>query len=67
VADSVVIDSVAADDRLRLSRSDIDELVADRSGFVGAASAQVTAVVDRVAAVVALHPELAGYRPEPIL
>jgi len=62
-----LFDRLAADDRLRLSRSDIDELVADRSGFVGAASAQVTAVVDRVAAVVALHPELAGYRPEPIL
>jgi adenylosuccinate lyase len=62
-----LFDRLAADPRLRLSRAEIDALVADRTGFVGAASAQVTAVVDRVAAVVALHPDLAGYRPEPIL
>jgi adenylosuccinate lyase len=60
-------DRLAADARLGLSRAEIDALVADRSSFVGAASAQVSAVADRVAAVVALHPDAGTYTPTPIL
>jgi adenylosuccinate lyase len=66
-ADNDLFDRLAADDRLRLSRTEIDALVADRSAFVGAASAQVRAVADRVAAIVAEHPEAARYAPAPIL
>jgi adenylosuccinate lyase len=62
-ADNDLFDRLAADGRLRLSRAEIDELVADRSAFVGAASAQVRTVADRIAAVVAAHPEAAGYDP----
>jgi adenylosuccinate lyase len=62
-----LFDRLAADDRLRLERAEIDALVADRSAFVGAASAQVQAIVDRVAAVVALHPDAGAYHPAPIL
>jgi adenylosuccinate lyase len=62
-----LFDRLAADDRLRLGRAEIDALVADRSAFVGAASAQVQAVADRVAAVVALHPDAGAYHPAPIL
>ncbi len=58
---------LAADDRLGLTLSEIEALAADRSAFVGAASAQVRAVADRVAAVAALHPAAAGYVPAPIL
>jgi adenylosuccinate lyase len=66
-ADNDLFERFAADDRLRLSRTEIDALVADRSAFVGAASAQVRAVADRVAAIVAEHPEAARYVPAPIL
>ena len=43
--------------------AEIDALVADRAAFVGAAPAQVEAVADRVAAIVAEHPEAATYAP----
>jgi adenylosuccinate lyase len=60
-------DRLASDLRLRLSRGEIDALVADPAAFIGAASAQVRAVTDRIAAVVALHPDAREYRPAPIL
>ncbi len=62
-----LFDRLALDPRLGLSRAEIDALVADRSAFVGAASAQVRAVADRVAAVVAQHPDAGTYTPAPIL
>jgi adenylosuccinate lyase len=67
VPDNDLFDRLAADARLPLSRTEIDALVADRAAFVGAAPAQVTALADRVAAVVAEHPEAAKYAPAPIL
>jgi adenylosuccinate lyase len=65
--DNDLFDRLAADDRLQLSRTEIDALVADRAAFVGAAPAQVRTVADRVAAIVAEHPEAARYAPAPIL
>jgi adenylosuccinate lyase len=62
-----LFDRLAADRRLGLGRGEIDALVADRAGFVGAASAQVRAVVARIAEVTAEHPEAARYAPGPIL
>ncbi|WP_329105346.1 adenylosuccinate lyase [Micromonospora sp. NBC_01699] len=62
-----LFDRLATDGRLGLGRAEIDTLVADRSAFAGAASAQVRAVADRVAEVVATHPKAAGYEPAPIL
>ena len=67
VADNDLIDRLAADPRLGLSRAEIDVLVADRSSFVGAAPAQVAAVVDKITAVVEAHPDAAAYAPAPIL
>jgi adenylosuccinate lyase len=66
-ADNDLFDRLAVDGRLRLSRSEIDALVADRAAFVGAAPAQVAAIADRVAAIVAEHPDAAKYSPAPIL
>jgi adenylosuccinate lyase len=60
-------DRLAADGRLRLSRNEIDRLVADPVGFAGAAPAQVSAVAARVAAVVAEHRDAASYVPPAIL
>ncbi|GIM97271.1 adenylosuccinate lyase [Paractinoplanes toevensis] len=62
-----LFDRLAGDERMRLSRAEIDTLVADRAGFVGAASSQVARVADRVAAIVAAHPAAAHYAPAPIL
>jgi len=66
-AENDLFDRLAADGRLGLTRPEIDALVADRGSFVGAAPAQVRAVADKVAAVVARHPAAAGYTPAPIL
>jgi adenylosuccinate lyase len=66
-ADNDLFDRLATDSRLRLGRAEIETLVADRSAFVGVASAQVQAVVDRIAAIVALHPDARAYQPAPIL
>jgi adenylosuccinate lyase len=62
-----LFDRLAADPRLGLSRGEIDALVADQAAFTGAASAQVRAVAERVAAVVARHPAAGTYTPPPIL
>jgi adenylosuccinate lyase len=58
---------LAADERLGLDRAAIDEVLADRDGFVGTAFRQVDAFCRQVEAIVADHPEAARYRPEPIL
>lgn len=65
--DNDVFDRLAADDRLGLSRAEIDALVAEPIEFTGAAVAQTRAVVARVEALAALHPEAAAYTPGAIL
>ena len=66
-ADNDLFDRLAADERLGLSRDEIDALVADRAAFIGAASSQIHAVASRVDAIVAAHPDAAAYSPAPIL
>ncbi|WP_189114990.1 adenylosuccinate lyase [Pilimelia terevasa] len=66
-ADNDLLDRLAGDERLRLSRRDIDALVGDRASFVGAAPAQVAAVTARIAAILAAHPAAAAYTPADIL
>jgi adenylosuccinate lyase len=58
---------LASDERLGLTVSDLDALVAEPLSFTGVAVDQVAAVVARVAAVVSEHPEAAQYRPGDIL
>jgi len=67
VTENDLAERLAGDARLGLSRDEIDALISDRASFVGSASAQVHAVADRIAAVVALHPDAGGYRPGQIL
>jgi adenylosuccinate lyase len=62
-----LLDRLAADERLRLTRAELDGLVADVTAFTGLASAHVRAVADRVATVVSAHPVAAAYVPPPIL
>ena len=65
--DNDLFDRLADDGRLRLTRADIDALVADRAAFVGAAPEQVDAVVARIDDIVADHPEASAFTPSPIL
>jgi adenylosuccinate lyase len=66
-ADNELLHRLARDELLRLSRAEVEALVASPESFVGAASAQVSAVVERVAEVVGQHAEAASYVPPPIL
>ena len=60
-ADNDVFAKLAADERLGLTREQIDALVADPIEFTGAAVAQTRAVVARVEALAAAHPAAAAY------
>ncbi len=62
-----LFERLAGDPRLGLTRAEIDRLVADRTAFTGAASAQVAAVVAEVEKVVAQHPAAAAYTPGAIV
>jgi adenylosuccinate lyase len=62
-----LLDRLAADSRLRLSRADLDAIVADPLSFTGAAGAQIAAFVGRVDEIVKSDPDAANYAPEPIL
>jgi adenylosuccinate lyase len=66
-ADNDVFATLAADERLGLTREQIDALVADPIEFTGAAVAQTRAVVARVEELAARHPEAAAYVPGAIL
>ncbi len=65
--DNDLVQRLAADERLPLSRADLDELLADRLSFTGLAQQQVSQVLDRIRAVVSEHPAAAGYTPGAIL
>lgn len=62
-----LLDRLANDDRLPLDRAELDAALADRTAFVGAAPAQVSAVVDAVGRLTEAYPEAARYTPAPIL
>jgi adenylosuccinate lyase len=65
--DNDLLDRLAGDQRLGLTREQIAALVADPLEFTGAAVAQVRAVVRRVEEVVATDPDAAAYSPGAIL
>jgi adenylosuccinate lyase len=62
-----LLDRLAADSRLGLSRDQLAAAVASPLHFTGAAADQVDTVVARVAQLVGKHPEAAAYRPGEIL
>ncbi len=64
---SDLLDRLAADDRLQLSRSELAGVVADPLSFTGAAAKQVADVVARIDALVSANPEVAAYRPRAII
>ena len=62
-----LLDRLASDDRLGLSRDEIQALVNEPLEFTGAGRAQVAAVAELVDAVAKRYPEAASYSPDPIL
>ncbi|GGV56203.1 adenylosuccinate lyase [Streptomyces longisporoflavus] len=62
-----LLDKLAADSRIPLERAELDELMADKLSFTGAAGDQVSAVVAQIEAVLKEHPEAASYAPGAIL
>lgn len=66
-AENDVFARLAADERLGLTATQLESLVADPITFTGAAVAQVQAVVRRIEDVTARYPEAAAYTPGAIL
>ncbi len=66
-ADNDLVDRLAADDRLPLTRDELDTLLADRGSFTGAAAEQVDAFLERVRGLVTAFPTAAAYRGGTIL
>ena len=62
-----VLDRLANDSRLGISREDLEALISKPLEFTGAARDQVAGVAAKVSKLVAASPEAANYRPEPIL
>ena len=64
---NTLLDDLADDPVLRLSRAELADLVAEPLALAGAAQAQVAAVLRRIEAVVAEDPAGAAYQPGTIL
>jgi adenylosuccinate lyase len=62
-----LLDRLATDTRLRLSRADLDAIVADPLTFTGVAGEQVADFVGRVHTIAEAAPDAANYQPESIL
>ncbi|GAA1395242.1 adenylosuccinate lyase [Luteococcus peritonei] len=65
--DNDLFDRLAAEPGLRLSREELAALVSEPLQLTGDAGAQVQRVAERVAGLVAAHPEAAAYRPGQVL
>jgi adenylosuccinate lyase len=62
-----LLDRLAGDARLQLTRDELAGLVAEPLSFTGAATAQVAAVAARVDEIARRHPAAAAYDPDEIL
>ena len=66
-AEPDLLDRLAADPRLPLNRSALDEALADKAAFIGSAGEQVDQVVAAVNELVSAYPDAAKYTPGAIL
>ena len=62
-----LLDRLAADERLGLTREDLDALIVSPLELAGTAQAQVARVAERVAEIVATDPDAAAYTPGAVL
>jgi len=67
LTDNDLLARLAADERLQLSRAELDALIAEPLSFTGAAAGQVRAIADRVQTVTERYPDAAAYSPGDIL
>ena len=66
-AENDLLDRLAGDARLGLSRADLDALIAEPLEFTGAARDQVARIAQRVQLITESHPSGAAYSPGSIL
>lgn len=66
-ADQDLVERLAADDALPLDKQALDDALADKHAFIGAAESQVKRVLARVTTLRNEHPGAANYRPGEIL
>ncbi|MBZ8176391.1 adenylosuccinate lyase [Corynebacterium sp. 3HC-13] len=66
-AEQDLVERLAADERLPLDASDLQEALADRHAFIGAAESQTDRVLRRIADLVNTYPDAARYQPGDIL
>jgi adenylosuccinate lyase len=65
--DNDLLDRLAADDRLGVSRSNLDAALASPLELAGTAGEQVRTLVERIDQLAQAHPEAAAYRPGLVL
>jgi adenylosuccinate lyase len=62
-----LLDRLAADPRLGLTRSELEAAIAEPTELTGVAGRQVATLAKQIATIAAAHPEAAAYRPGPVL
>jgi adenylosuccinate lyase len=65
--DNDLLDRLAADPRLGVTREELDAAIADPIELTGTAGRQVGTLVAQIGEIAAAHPEAAAYRPGPVL
>ena len=65
--DQDLLERLAADERLPMSKEQLEEALADKHAFIGAAESQVDAVLRRIKELADQHPKAAAYTPGEIL
>ncbi|WP_448856161.1 adenylosuccinate lyase [Corynebacterium camporealensis] len=66
-ADQDLVQRLAADERLPLDEQALNDALADKHAFIGAAESQVSQVLNRIQNLVVEHPQAANYTPGEIL
>ncbi|WP_459589591.1 adenylosuccinate lyase [Corynebacterium camporealensis] len=66
-ADQDLVQRLAADERLPLDEQALNDALADKHTFIGAAESQVSQVLNRIQNLVDEHPQAANYTPGEIL
>ena len=65
--DNDLLDRLAADPRLGVTREELDAAIADPIELAGSAGRQVGTLVAQIGEIAAAHPEAAAYRPGPVI
>ena len=65
--DNDLLDRLAADPRLGISRAELDAALSNPLELAGTAGQQVATLAAQIEKIAASHPEAAGYRPGPVV